>query len=45
VEITLTAAESEGLLALPKTIEEAVALDSAARRLARADLKRRSVAA
>jgi 1-deoxy-D-xylulose-5-phosphate reductoisomerase len=45
VEITLTAAESEGLLALPKTIDEAIALDSAARRLARADLKRRSVAA
>lgn len=45
VEITLTAAESEGLLALPKTINEAVALDCAARRLARADLKRRSVAA
>jgi 1-deoxy-D-xylulose-5-phosphate reductoisomerase len=45
VEITLTAAESEGLLARPTSIDEALALDSAARRIARADLKRRSVAA
>jgi 1-deoxy-D-xylulose-5-phosphate reductoisomerase len=45
VEITLTAAESEGLLARPETIEDALALDSAARTIARADLKRRSAAA
>jgi 1-deoxy-D-xylulose-5-phosphate reductoisomerase len=41
VEITLTAAESEGLLVEPRTIDEALALDSLARRVARADLKRR----
>jgi 1-deoxy-D-xylulose-5-phosphate reductoisomerase len=45
VEIALTAAESEGLLASPSTIDEALELDSAARRIARADLKRRSAAA
>ncbi len=45
VEITLTAAESEGLLSEPTTIEEALALDSVARRIARADLKRRNAAA
>jgi len=45
VEIALTAAESEGLLAPPRTIDEALSLDSAARQLARAELKRRSVAA
>jgi len=45
VDITLTAAESEGLLALPNTIDEALALDAAARQIARADLKRRSAAA
>ncbi len=45
VEIALTAAESEGLLSEPTTIDEALALDSVARRIARADLKRRSAAA
>jgi 1-deoxy-D-xylulose-5-phosphate reductoisomerase len=45
VDITLTAAESEGLLTLPNTIDEALALDAAARQIARADLKRRSAAA
>ncbi len=45
VEITLTAAESEGLLAVPSSIDEALALDSTARTIARADLKRRSAAA
>jgi 1-deoxy-D-xylulose-5-phosphate reductoisomerase len=45
VEIALTAAESEGLLVEPASIEEALALDSAARTIARADLKRRSAAA
>ena len=45
VEITLTAAESEGLLATPLSIDEALMLDAAARRIARADLKRRSAAA
>ena len=45
VEIALTAAESEGLLSEPTTIEEALALDSLARRIARADLERRSAAA
>jgi 1-deoxy-D-xylulose-5-phosphate reductoisomerase len=45
VEIALTAAESEGLLAQPSSIEEALALDSIGRRIARADLKRRSAAA
>jgi 1-deoxy-D-xylulose-5-phosphate reductoisomerase len=44
VEITLTAAESEGLLAVPATVEEALEIDSLARRVARADLKRRSAA-
>jgi 1-deoxy-D-xylulose-5-phosphate reductoisomerase len=41
VEIALTAAESEGLLAEPDTIDEALTLDALARRIARADLKRR----
>jgi 1-deoxy-D-xylulose-5-phosphate reductoisomerase len=45
VEITLTAADSEGLLAKPASIEDALALDAVARRIARADLKRRSAAA
>jgi 1-deoxy-D-xylulose-5-phosphate reductoisomerase len=45
VEITLTAADSEGLLKEPTSIEEALALDTAARVIARADLKRRSAAA
>ena len=36
VEITLTAAESEGLLAVPATVEEALALDAVQR--SRADL-------
>ena len=45
VEITLTAADSEGLLAVPQSIDEALELDAIARRLARADLKRRSAVA
>jgi 1-deoxy-D-xylulose-5-phosphate reductoisomerase len=45
VEIALTAAESEGLLTEPTSIEEALELDAIARRIARADLKRRSAAA
>ena len=44
VEITLTAAESEGLLTLPATVEDALSLDAVARKVARADLKRRSAA-
>ncbi len=44
VEIALTAAESEGLLREPSTIEEALALDSLGRKIAQADLKRRSAA-
>jgi 1-deoxy-D-xylulose-5-phosphate reductoisomerase len=44
VEITLTAAESEGLLMEPGTIDEALTLDALARRIARADLKRRFAA-
>ena len=44
VEIALTAAESEGLLPEPASIEEALALDAVARKIARADLKRRSAA-
>jgi 1-deoxy-D-xylulose-5-phosphate reductoisomerase len=44
VEITLTAAESEGLLAAPMSIDEALSLDLLARRIARADLKRRVAA-
>ena len=44
VEIVLTAAESEGLLVEPSSIDEALALDSVARQIARADLKRRSAA-
>jgi 1-deoxy-D-xylulose-5-phosphate reductoisomerase len=44
VEIALTAAESEGLLVEPASIEEALALDALARRVARADLKRRLAA-
>jgi 1-deoxy-D-xylulose-5-phosphate reductoisomerase len=45
VEIALTAAESEGLLALPSSIDEALQLDAVARRLAHADLRRRSAVA
>jgi 1-deoxy-D-xylulose-5-phosphate reductoisomerase len=45
VEIALTVAESEGLLAEPSSIEEALTLDGLGRRIARADLKRRSAAA
>jgi 1-deoxy-D-xylulose-5-phosphate reductoisomerase len=45
VENTLTAAASRGLLAEPSSIEEALALDSDARRLAEADLAARSAAA
>jgi 1-deoxy-D-xylulose-5-phosphate reductoisomerase len=45
VEITLTAADSEGLLGVPASIDEALELDAIARRLARADLKRRSAVA
>jgi 1-deoxy-D-xylulose-5-phosphate reductoisomerase len=45
VEIALTAAESEGLLQEPTSIEEALDLDAIARSIARADLKRRSAAA
>ena len=45
VEIALTAADSEGLLAQPDTVDEALDLDAVARRLARADLKRRSAVA
>jgi 1-deoxy-D-xylulose-5-phosphate reductoisomerase len=45
VEIALTAADSEGLLAVPTSIDEALELDAIARRLARADLKRRSAVA
>jgi 1-deoxy-D-xylulose-5-phosphate reductoisomerase len=44
VEIALTAAESEGLLTEPASIDEALALDSLARKIARADLKRRIAA-
>lgn len=45
VDITLTAADSGGLLVEPASIEEALALDAVARKLARADLKRRFAAA
>ncbi|HWT31643.1 MAG TPA: 1-deoxy-D-xylulose-5-phosphate reductoisomerase [Propylenella sp.] len=45
VERTLTAAQDEGLLAEPATIDEALALDSAARRIARADLSAHHAAA
>jgi 1-deoxy-D-xylulose-5-phosphate reductoisomerase len=45
VEIALTAAESEGLLVLPSTIDEALQIDAVARRLAHADLRRRSAVA
>jgi 1-deoxy-D-xylulose-5-phosphate reductoisomerase len=45
VENTLTAAGARGLLAEPSSIEEALALDSDARRLAEADLAARSAAA
>jgi 1-deoxy-D-xylulose-5-phosphate reductoisomerase len=45
VEMTLTAADSGGLLVEPLSIDDALALDSAARGIARADLKRRSAAA
>ena len=44
VEITLTAADSEGLLREPSSIDEALALDLAGRRIANADLKRRGAA-
>lgn len=43
VEIALTAADSEGLLREPASIDEALALDAAGRRIAHADLKRRGV--
>jgi 1-deoxy-D-xylulose-5-phosphate reductoisomerase len=42
VEMTLTAADSGGLLIEPLSIDDALALDAAARGIARADLKRRS---
>ena len=45
VEKTLTAAASEGLLIEPSSIDEALALDSQARRLAGADLAHRPAAA
>ena len=45
VEIALTAADSEGLLAVPASIDEALQLDAVARRLAEADLKRRGAVA
>ncbi|MGH6924253.1 MAG: 1-deoxy-D-xylulose-5-phosphate reductoisomerase [Propylenella sp.] len=45
VEITLTAADSEGLLRTPASIDEALQLDAVARRVAEADLKRRGAAA
>ena len=45
VEMTLTAADSGGLLSEPLSINDALVLDSAARGIARADLKRRSAAA
>jgi 1-deoxy-D-xylulose-5-phosphate reductoisomerase len=41
VENTLTAAGSEGLLREPSSIDEALALDSSARRIAQADLAQR----
>jgi 1-deoxy-D-xylulose-5-phosphate reductoisomerase len=44
VEIALTAAESGGLLSEPTSIDEALELDALARRVARADLKRRIAA-
>jgi 1-deoxy-D-xylulose-5-phosphate reductoisomerase len=44
VEIVLTAAESEGLLVEPASVDEALALDAVARRIARAELKRRMAA-
>jgi 1-deoxy-D-xylulose-5-phosphate reductoisomerase len=45
VEIALTAADSRGLLAPPSSIDEALELDGVARRLAEADLNRRSAVA
>jgi 1-deoxy-D-xylulose-5-phosphate reductoisomerase len=45
VEDTLTAAESGGLLREPASVEEALALDSEARHIAKADLARRFAAA
>jgi 1-deoxy-D-xylulose-5-phosphate reductoisomerase len=45
VEKALTAAGSQGLLKEPSTIDEALALDAAARRLASADLAERFAAA
>jgi len=45
VETTLTFAESEGLLEEPSSIDEALQLDAVARRLAKADLKRRKAVA
>ena len=44
VEITLTAADL-GIAIEPLSIDDALALDAAARGIARADLKRRSAAA
>jgi hypothetical protein len=41
----LTAAESGGLLREPASVEEALALDSEARHIAKADLARRFAAA
>ena len=45
VENTLTAAASAGLLAEPASVDEALALDSEARHIARADLAKRFAAA
>ena len=45
VERALTHADSEGLLREPSSVDEALALDSSARRIARADLAERYAAA
>lgn len=45
VEKTLTRADSEGLLSEPSSVDEALALDSSARRIAQADLLKRFAAA
>ena len=45
VENTLTTAASEGLLVEPSSVDEALALDIAARRIARTDLAKRFAAA
>ena len=45
VEAVLTMAGNEGLLDEPATVEDALALDQNARRIAQADLARRSMAA